>query len=70
MGARKATVLLEHYLKQLKLPTVLREYAKLADVCQAERADYQTFLLRLAEREIQDREVRAADAGSRLPNFL
>ena len=26
-------VLLEHYLKQLKLPTMLREYAKLAEQC-------------------------------------
>jgi len=69
MGARKATVLLEHYLKQLKLPTVLREYAKLADVCQAERTDYQTFLLRLAEREIQDREVRAAERRLKTAKF-
>ena len=66
---RKSTVLLEHYLKQLKLPTVLREYAKLADVCQAERADYQTFLLRLVEREIQDREVRAAERRLKTAKF-
>jgi len=69
MSNRKATVLLEHYLKQLKLPTVLREYAKLADVCQSERADYQTFLLRLAEREIQDREVRAAERRLKAAKF-
>ncbi|MFC1537734.1 IS21-like element helper ATPase IstB [Gemmatimonadota bacterium] len=69
MGTRKATVLLEHYLKQLKLPTVLREYTKLADVCQAERADYQTFLLRLSEREIQDREVRAAERRLKAAKF-
>jgi DNA replication protein DnaC len=61
MSASKPTVLLEHYLKQLKLPTMLREYAKLASVCQSERADYQTFLLRLSEREVQDRELRAAE---------
>ena len=69
MSNRKSTVLLEHYLKQLKLPTVLREYAKLADVCQTERADYQTFLLRLAEREIQDREVRAAERRLKAAQF-
>ncbi len=61
MSASKPTVLLEHYLKQLKLPTMLREYAKLASVCQSERADYQTFLLRLSEREVHDRELRAAE---------
>ena len=69
MGARKATVLLEHYLKQLKLPTMLREYPKLADVCQAERSDYQRFLLLLAEREIQDREVRAAERRLKAAKF-
>ena len=61
MSASKPTVLLEHYLKQLKLPTMLREYAKLASLCQSERADYQTFLLRLSEREVHDRELRAAE---------
>ena len=70
MSATKPTVLLEHYLKQLKLPTVLREYAKLASVCHSERADYQTFLLRLCEREVHDRELRAAERrvkGAKFP---
>ena len=53
-------MLLEHCLKTLRLPTMRREHAKLATVCQADRADYATCLLRLAEREVQDREVRAA----------
>ena len=55
----KPTVLLEHYLKQLKLPTMLREYAAVAANCGKERLDYATFLLRLAEREVLDREQRA-----------
>ena len=70
MSATKPTVLLEHYLKQLKPPTVLREYAKLASVCHSERADYQTFLLRLCEREVHDRELRAAERrvkGAKFP---
>ena len=29
MSEKKATVLLEHYLKQLKLPTMMCEYASL-----------------------------------------
>ena len=49
---RKSTVLLEHYLKQLKLPTFLREYALAAQVSTKDRADYPTYLLRLAEREV------------------
>jgi DNA replication protein DnaC len=65
----KATVLLEHYLKQLKLPSVLREYAKLAAVCQGERADYQTYLLRLAEVESADRERRAAERRVKAARF-
>ena len=70
MSASKPTVLLEHYLKQLKLPTMQREYAKLASVCQSERVDYQTFLLRLVEREVHDRELRAAERrvkGAKFP---
>jgi hypothetical protein len=40
----KATVLLEHHLKTLKLPTMLREYGSLAAACTKERADYPTYL--------------------------
>ena len=69
MSASKPTVLLEHYLKQLKLPTMLREYAKLASLCQSERTDYQTFLLRLSEREVHDRELRAAERRVKAAKF-
>ena len=69
MSQRKATVLLEHYLKALRLPTMGREYGKLAAVCQADRADYPTYLLRLAEREVQDREVRAAERRVKAAKF-
>jgi len=65
----KPAVLLAHYLKQLKLPSVLREYAKLAEVCQSERADYQTFLLRLAEREALERERRSAERRVKAAKF-
>jgi len=37
---KKSTVLLEHHLKELKLPTFLREYDKLASRCAAERVDH------------------------------
>ena len=36
----KSTVLLEHCLKKLKLPTMLREYATIASVCQKDRSDF------------------------------
>ena len=65
----KATVLLQHYLKQLRLPSILREYEKLAVVCQQERADYQTYLLRLVELEPADRERRAAERRVKAARF-
>jgi len=65
----KSTVLLEFSLKKLKLPTMLREYAALATVCQKDRADYPTYLLRLAERELLDREKRAAERRIKDANF-
>ena len=65
----KSTVLLEHHLKQLKLPSMLREYVKMAKVCQSERVDYQTYLLRLCERELADREQRAAQRRVKAARF-
>ncbi len=55
----KPTVLLEYYLKKLRLPTMLREYASMATICQEHRSDFPTYLLRLIERELLDREKRA-----------
>jgi len=54
-------VLLEHHLKQLRLPTFLREYDKVARQCAAESADYPRYLLRLLELELLDRERRATE---------
>ena len=52
----KSTMLLEHNLKQLKLPTFLREYDKLASQCASEGADHPDYLLRLSdELELIDR---------------
>jgi DNA replication protein DnaC len=65
----KSTLLLEHYLKKLKLPTMLREYAQVAAICQKDRSDYPAFLLRLAERELLDREKRAAERRIKDANF-
>ncbi len=65
----KAGVLLEHHLKQLKLPTMLREYTALAASCSQERTDYPTYLLRLAERELIEREQRAAQRRVKAARF-
>jgi hypothetical protein len=39
----KPAVLLEYYLKRLKLVTMLKEYAAVAEVCGQERTDYLNF---------------------------
>ena len=49
--SERSTVLLEHHLKELKLPTFLREYGKVAGQCAAEGVDHPGYLLRLSELE-------------------
>jgi DNA replication protein DnaC len=65
----KSTLLLEYYLKKLKLPTMLREYAGVAAVCRKDRSDFPVYLLRLAEREMLDREKRATERRIKEANF-
>ena len=69
MTPNKSHLLLAHYLKQLKLPTILREYATVATACTQDRCDYVSFLLRLVEREALDREKRAADRRVKAARF-
>ena len=61
MSKEPSTLLLEHHLKVLKLPTFGRDYAGVAVVAAQERCDYPTYLLRLAERELIERERKAAE---------
>ena len=67
--SEKATVLLEHHLRELKLPTFLREYGKVAGVCAAEGVDHPGYLLRLAELELIDRHHRMVDRRIRAARF-
>jgi len=69
MTEEKATVLLEHHLKALRLPTILREYLPLGAACAKDRVDYATYLLRLTERELLDRERRAAERRLKMAQF-
>jgi DNA replication protein DnaC len=48
---------------------MLREYASMAATCSAEGVDYATYLLRLAERELLDREQRAAERRIKAARF-
>ena len=69
MAERKATVLLDHHLKQLKLPTMLREYASVAATCGRENQPFETFLLRLCERELVERQQRATERRIKAAKF-
>ena len=62
-------VLLGHHLRQLKLPTFLREYDKVAAEAAREGLDHPRYLLRLAELELIDRERRMVSAASAPPAF-
>jgi DNA replication protein DnaC len=62
-------VLLAHHLKQLKLPTVLREYDKVARECAREGVDHPRYLLRLIELELIDRERRTIERRIRAARF-
>jgi DNA replication protein DnaC len=55
----KPQLLLEHHLKKLKLPAMLRDYQKIASICAAEKVEHTGFLLRLAELELIEREQRS-----------
>ena len=66
---RKSTVLLEHYLKQLKLPTMLREHKTIATACAKEKKDHLAFLLQLCERELIEREQRATERRIKAAKF-
>ena len=69
MNTTSPTVLLDHYLKQLKLPTMLREYASIAAQCARENQDHLAFLHRLVERELIEREQRAAQRRIKSARF-
>jgi len=62
-------VLLEHYLKLLRLPTFGREYDKVARQCAQEDVDHPRYLLRLCELEMLDRERRATERRIRAARF-
>jgi DNA replication protein DnaC len=68
-GAPPARVLLVHHLRQLKLPTFLREYEKVAAEAAREGLDHLRFLLRLVELELIDRERRMVERRIRAARF-
>ena len=67
--SNRSTLLLEHHLKELRLPTFLREYRKLAAQCAAENVDHPDYLLRLSELELIDRHQRMVQRRIRAARF-
>ena len=63
------SVLLAHYLKQLKLPTMLREHEKVAREAARDGLDHTSYLLRLVELELIDRERRVTERRIRAAKF-
>jgi len=68
-STQPAFLLLQHHLKALKLPIFLREYAKIAAQCAKDQADYATFLLRLAELELLERERKGTERRIKQARF-
>ena len=56
-------------VKELKLPSFLREYGKMAAQCAAEGVDHPQYLLRLAELELIDRHQRVVQRRIRAARF-
>ena len=69
MSSDQSTVLLEHHLKALKLPTMRSEYTKVAAHCAKQNIDHTGFLSQLAELELIERERRAAERRLKAARF-
>lgn len=65
----RSTVLLKHHLKALKLPTMHAECEATAARCAQENVDHLGFLLQLCERELLEREGRAAQRRLKAARF-
>jgi len=52
----ETNLLLETYLKRLRLPTIARSYAKVAQEAASNNLPYERYLLALAEQEVLQRE--------------
>jgi len=65
----KSTVLLKHHRKALKLPTMTAECEAVAARCAKENVDHLGFLLQLCERELLEREGRAAQRRLKAARF-
>jgi DNA replication protein DnaC len=69
MSAETTSLLLKVNLKQLKLPTMLSEWEKLAREAAAKNEAYESYLLRLTEAEVTTRSANALAARIHAAGF-
>jgi DNA replication protein DnaC len=69
MSAETTPLLLKVNLKQLKLPTMLGEWEKLAREAAAKNEAYESYLLRLTEAEVTTRSANALAARIHAASF-
>lgn len=69
MSTESNRLLLGHHLGKLRLPTIRREWEGAAASCAKEGRDYGDFLLQLTERELIEREQRAAQRRIKSAKF-
>lgn len=69
MSAESNRLLLKHHLEKLRLPTMRRDWEALASTCSKEGRDYADFLWQLCERELIEREQRAAQRRVKSAKF-
>jgi DNA replication protein DnaC len=67
--AMTKNMLLETYLKQLRLPTFLQNYGKFSEDAAQTNLSYERFLLSLAEQEILQREVNREERRIKAARF-
>ena len=65
----KATMLVKHHLKQLRLPTMVNECEGLAEQSARDNQDHLAYLLKLCERELIERERKAAERRLKAARF-
>lgn len=65
----KSPVLIEHYLKVLRLPMFLKEYTQLARECAEKNSGYEEYLLGLSDLEMQERVKNATARRLREADF-
>ena len=66
---QRSTLLLEHHLRELKLPSFPREYGKMGAQCAAENVYHPEYLLRPAELELIDHHQRMVERRIRAARF-